>query len=63
VATTVHNILDHGSLMAGNRGFPYRELLQALVAVREGTPGNTDREFSLREQAWALTVAQPTALG
>jgi hypothetical protein len=36
MATTVHHILDHGSLMAGNRGFPYMELPQVLVAAREG---------------------------
>jgi hypothetical protein len=60
-------ILDHGSLMARNRGSPYRELPQARVAVREGTFGElaryiADRGFSWREQAWALTVAQPTTL-
>jgi hypothetical protein len=37
VVTTIHHILDHGSLVAGNRGFSYRELLQALIAAREGT--------------------------
>jgi hypothetical protein len=68
VATTFHHIIDHGSLMAGNRGLPYRELPQAFVATREGTRCKlsrciADRGFSWREQAWALTVAQPTALG
>jgi hypothetical protein len=61
VATTVQHILDHGSLVAGNRRFPYRELPQALVAAREGTLGEltryiADRDFSWREQAWALQL-------
>jgi hypothetical protein len=43
VATTVHHILDHGPLMAGNRGSPYRELPQVLVAAREGTFGKLAR--------------------
>jgi hypothetical protein len=53
--------------MAENRGFTYKELPQVLVAAREGTLGEltryvTDRGFSWREQTWALTVTQPTAL-
>jgi hypothetical protein len=68
VATTVHHILDYGSLIAGNRDFPYRELPQALVTAQEGTLGKLARSiacrgFSWRKQAWALTFAQPTALG
>jgi hypothetical protein len=68
VATTVLHILDRGSLMTGNKRILYRKLHQELVAAREGTLCKlaryiADRGFSQREQAWTLTVAEPTALG